>query len=71
MSESPLGALLVGISVTGTNELLVNELLSALGAFGLAATPNAPPPSSGMHFGGQGIPLPAKIFIGAKPLANP
>lgn len=70
LSEGALGSLMTGISVTGTDAAMISVVLSALESFGLAVTPNPPPPSSGMSLGGQSAPLPLKIFIGAKPIAE-
>lgn len=70
MSQGALGGMLVGISVTGTNVSLVTAVGNALMSFGLHPTPEPPPPTSGQSMGGQGVPFPLKIFVGAKPLPD-
>ena len=62
MSEQSFGSLLVGISITGSDKALVNELL--------AVTASPPPPVTGIVVGAQPIAADASIFVGAKPLAK-
>ena len=69
MSEGPLGGMMFGISVTGTDAALAADLMLLLGAFGLSPTADAPPVSAGISMGGQNAPFSAKIFVGAKPFA--
>lgn len=70
LSQGAIGGMTIGISVTGTDAALVTATIEALGSFGLHPTPDPPPPTAGMSFGGQGVPLPLKIFVGVKPLAE-
>jgi len=68
MSEGPLGAMFLGVSVTGTDDNLVNDTIVALQSFGIVSSNESPAPAGGIHQGGQAVPLPLKIFVGVKPL---
>ena len=70
MSVSPVGSIMWGISVTGTDAEFRDALIKTLNLFGLQASNQAPPVSSGISLGGEGVPASAKIFIGVKPLSE-
>lgn len=70
MSEASLGSLLVGISVTGTDRLLVTELISVFLEFKWRPTPQPLLPSAGMSVGRPAEQVSATIFIGVKPFSE-
>jgi hypothetical protein len=65
-SQDALGGELIGLSVTGTDAEMVSAVISLFRKFEFDPTEKPPPETAGLHAGGEGAPLPLKIFIGVK-----
>ena len=68
LSQSPIGPLALGVRVTDTDNASVSALLMALGpeGAGFAVSPEPVPQGAGFSTGGA-VPVPATVFVGAKP----
>jgi hypothetical protein len=56
------------VHVTGEDKSFINAILTALAKAGLAVSPDAVPPSTGMSLGNDGSIVAATIFVGIKPI---
>jgi hypothetical protein len=70
MSVGALGAIAIGIHVTGDDKELIDATLAAFSSVGLAVSPEPVPIITGMALSDDGTPVAAIIFVGVKPPAQ-
>jgi len=72
MTVSTLGAIAFGVHVTGHNDQLIDDLVSAFTSFGILSSKIEPPaPTMTMRAGDlDDIDVDATVFVGVKPIAE-